>query len=103
MLTLGIFIIAWLGVLLGLGFPTVSDLTFTGLYSNAIGFTFLLLVPLMLLKPNMSKQVQEIISETYSVSTLTGIDCPIKLDQLNRLIREDKLYRDSLLMIWWKL
>lgn len=85
-----IFIIA-LGVSgLVIFLPLLTEIIFFSLYASAIGIAFILVNFALSLTPELPEQVSEAAQETYSVSTLTQVNCREVLEQLNTLMQKQR-------------
>jgi AraC-like DNA-binding protein len=91
----GIFLIALLVMLMGLGLSAVDEQLFFTLYAMAIGLAFLLITVALLLKPRLSSDISEAARETYVTSTLARVDCPAALKKLQTLMAEAHVYLQS--------
>ncbi|MGB1010103.1 MAG: helix-turn-helix domain-containing protein [Thiolinea sp.] len=90
-----VFIIALSVMLLGLFMPLVPERLFFALYASAIGFAFILVSIALSYAPQLTQDVSEAAQETYAVSTLGQVDCDAIITQLEQLMQQDELYRDS--------
>ncbi len=89
-----VFIIA-IGVsVIALTMPFSQQL-FYSLYASAIGLALFIVALVVSYRPSLSESVSKVAKETYAVSTLTAIDCEAKLDLLDEMMIEDKLYQQS--------
>jgi AraC-like DNA-binding protein len=90
-----VFVIAVTVAVFGLLMPFFSDKMFFSLYTSAIGVAFFLVAIVVTYKPQISVNVSEAAKETYSVSTLTQVDCSKKLSDLERLMNQDLLFQQN--------
>lgn len=85
-----------MGVLMmGLGFPIVSEQQFFSLYSSAIGCALMLIGIALSYAPQLSSEVIKAARETYAISTLGNIDCSTCLEKLDKLMQKHQLYREN--------
>lgn len=91
----GVFVLALLVLILGFMLPLVSEVVFFSLYASAIGCAFILVTTALHYTPQMSEQVSEAARETYAVSTLGQVDCEAVLAQMQVLMKQQAIYRDS--------
>ena len=89
-----VFIIA-IGVSIVALIMPFSQKLFYSLYASAIGLALFIVALVVSYKPRLSKRVSEAAKQTYAVSTLTAVDCDIKLAQLDKLMNTDKLYQQN--------
>jgi AraC-like DNA-binding protein len=90
-----VFLIAVTVAVFGLLMPFFSDKVFFSLYTSAIGLAFFLVAIVVTYKPQISVNVSEAAKETYSVSTLTQVDCAKKLTDLESLMNQDLLFQEN--------
>jgi AraC-like DNA-binding protein len=90
-----VFVIAIIVAIFGLLMPYFNDKLFFSLYTSAIGLAFFLVAIVVTYKPQLSESVSEAAKETYSVSTLTQIDCAKKLSDLENLMSHDLLFQEN--------
>jgi len=93
-LLLMVFIIALTVSVMALTQP-FSEKLFYSLYASAVGLALLIVALVLSYKPQMSKQVSEVAKQAYAVSTLSSIDCEEKIEALNQLMIEGKLYQQN--------
>lgn len=88
----GIFLVAILMMLLGLGMSAMDERLFFTLYAIAIGLAFLLASIALNLKPQLSTEIAEAARETYATTTLAKVDCAVAVRELQRCMTEERLY-----------
>jgi len=96
LIMLGIaFILALTVLFMGLSLPALDEKIFFALYTSAIGGAFILINLVINLSPRLPAKITEAVSETYSTSTLSNVDCDLYLDKLNALMAIDKVYENN--------
>lgn len=91
----GLFFIALMVLMAGLGTMFIAQDTFVALYASAIGLAFFLISLVLSHAPQLPNDLTEAALETYAVSTLNQVDCDAQLAQLEKLMEQHKLYQDS--------
>lgn len=89
----GVFLLAIVVSVMGLGLPWLGERHFYLLYASAIGGAILLVSLALGMRPQLARDVGEAAREAYAVSTLTHVDCPAALARLEALMGEAALYR----------
>ena len=79
---------------LGLAHTTLPDTLFFSLYATAIGLAFMLVQITLGLRPRLPSEVREAVQTAYSTSTLNNIDCGAKLERLNSLMTNNRIFAD---------
>lgn len=96
MFFLVIFCLMAIGILiLGLCLPYIDNKYFYYFYTLAIGSAFLLIVGALIIFEDLPGEIAEIAKVKYSATTLRGVDVDAKLQQLDQLMQEKKLYQDE--------
>ncbi|BBL60630.1 AraC family transcriptional regulator [Methylomonas koyamae] len=88
-----LFAIAVAVLLLGFVWPLLAEADFIQAYSLLIGLAFFAVALTLLRFPAITADVAEAAQASYAESTLKNVDKPKKLAELERLMRQDKLYR----------
>ncbi|MCF6288398.1 MAG: helix-turn-helix domain-containing protein [Proteobacteria bacterium] len=89
-----VFIIA-IGVsIIALTMPIAQNL-FYSLYASAIGFALLIVALVVSYKPRITRDVEKIAQQTYTISTLTAVDIDAKIIELQDLMLKGKLYQQN--------
>ncbi len=86
-------------LLVGLSVPYVSLSAFHISYAFAIGLGLILVTAALLAFPDIVQDFSEAAAATYATSTLGGLDVDALLKALDRLMREDRIYRDESLSL----
>ncbi len=68
---------------------------FYWIYANSIALAYILVVFMLLAKPNVVLELNEALALGYLQSTLLKIDIQEKLNSLNNLMEEEKVYQDE--------
>jgi len=89
-----VFIIAIAVSVIALTMP-FSQKLFYSLYAGAIGLALLVVALVVSYKPKLTQEIEKIAKQTYAVSTLTAIDVEAKIQELNQLMKNQKLYQQS--------
>ncbi|MEM1173815.1 MAG: helix-turn-helix domain-containing protein [Pseudomonadota bacterium] len=92
-------LLAVLVLLVGLSVPYVSLSAFHISYAFAIGLGLVLVTAALLAFPTIVEDFSQAAAATYATSTLGGLDIDALLDTLDRLMREDRIYRDESLSL----
>ena len=96
LIMLGLALILAMAVLImGLSLPALDEKLFFALYTCAIGGAFILINLLINLSPRLPAKITEAASETYSISTLSNVDCDLYLDKLTSLMSVDRVYENN--------
>lgn len=94
----GLFVfIAILALLLGLLIPYIDNAIFYTLYANSIGLAMLLVVAALIIFPEITRDVVNIADAAYASSKLVRIDVEAKSRELEKLMREDKVFHNETL------
>ena len=88
-------ILALFALALCLSLPYIDSGIFYIAYSNSISVSVLLVLCVLLLFPELLNDLLLITELTYAKSKLTGIDTKNKLEQLEQLMIEDKLFQNE--------
>ena len=88
-------LLAIIVLLIGLSVPYISLAAFHISYAFAIGIGLFLVTAALLAFPDLVADFSEAAAATYATSTLGGLDVEALLNELNRLMREDRVYRDE--------
>lgn len=88
-----VFLLAVFVALLGLGVFSLREEWFIALYSAAIGCAFLLVNIVLAKSPQLTTEIVDVARETYAVSTLSQVNCDEKLQALNELMVQEKIYQ----------
>jgi len=88
----GVFVIALSVVAMALLISLIGERVFYGMYASAIGCAFVLVGLALGLAPRLSVEVADVARETYTVSTLSNVDCDAALDRLEALMTGERLY-----------
>lgn len=88
-----LFAIAVAVLLLGFIWPLLATADFIQAYSILVGLAFFAVTLTLLRFPAITADVAEAVQAAYAESTLKNVDKPKKLAELERLMRQDKLYR----------
>lgn len=86
-------------LLVGLSVPYVSLATFHVSYAFAIGLGLILVTGALLAYPDLVTDFSEAAAATYAASTLGALDVDALLTKLDRLMCEDRIYRDETLTL----
>lgn len=89
-----VFIIAVAVSVLALSMPISNNLFFS-LYASAVGFGLFMVALIISFTPRITENISQAARETYAVTTLSSVDCDMKLSELNALMQLDKLYQQS--------
>ncbi|MDJ0710369.1 MAG: helix-turn-helix domain-containing protein [Woeseiaceae bacterium] len=92
-------LLAVIVLLIGLSVPHVSLEVFHISYAFAIGVGLILVTGTLLAFPDLANDFSEVAAATYATSTLSGLDVNQLLRKLDRLMNEDKIYRDESLTL----
>ncbi len=92
-------LLAVIVLLIGLSVPHVSLAAFHVSYALAIGLGLILVTGALLAFPDLAKDFSEAAAATYATSMLGGLDVDALLGKLDRLMREEKVYRDETLTL----
>ncbi len=92
---LAVFVIAFVAALLGLFKVWLGSEVFFSLHAIAIGMAFFLVAIALNHSPGLSKQVSEAAKHTYAVTTLSNLNLETKIKELELLMNEKHLYRES--------
>ncbi len=87
------FVIAIAVIALGFVWPLLTAATFIVGYSILIGLAFFAAALTLLRFPTIELDLAEAVQASYSESTLKNIDREAVLQQLQKLMRQDKIYR----------
>ncbi len=79
----------------GFAAPVFGWRFFAASYACLIGFSFALVLYLLLRFPDITSKAQEAVAATYAVSTLSRVDCEKVTSELKRLFAEEKIYQDE--------
>lgn len=82
-------------LLLGVALPYIENRYFYLFYTNSIGVAFMLITAALMAFPDLLAELSEAARLSYSASTLKGIDVDQRAQQLDRLMRDDKLYKND--------
>lgn len=92
----GLFaLLAALVLVLGLSIPYIDDSVFYVSYANFIGIAILLVVAALIFYPELLSDVAEAAQLSYATSTLGGVDKAAKLGELEKLMREEKIFENE--------
>lgn len=86
---------AFLALLLGLSIPYIDKSLFYLAYSNSMSIAMIFVVSALIIFPDISKDIIEIVEAAYSRSKLVGLDIDNKLAELDQLMSEEKLYQNE--------
>ena len=92
-------LLAVIVLLVGLSVPHVSLEAFHVSYALAIGLGLLLVTGALLAFPDLASDFSEAAAATYATSMLGGLDTDALLAALDRLMREERIYRDETLTL----
>lgn len=87
-----LFVLGILVAVAGMGITILGESLFYKLYAIAIGAGFLLVSTMLFMAPRLAAEVAEVARETYAVSTLTNVECDKVIEQLDGLMRDERLY-----------
>lgn len=79
--------------------PIVGWRNFAAIYAVLIGASFMLVLYLLLRFPDIASKTQEAVTNTYAVSTLSGIRCDDVVLEIKRLFAQEKIYEDESLSL----
>ncbi len=91
------FFAVFASIILVLGFLTtyINQAYFYYFYANGIGFAFALVIAALIIYPDMLSELSEVGLLSYVNSTLKNVDIPLKLEKLNSLMKDDKIFQDE--------
>lgn len=93
---LALFTLMAIGVLiLGFSLPYMEASYFYSFYAAGIGLSLVLVVGALLSFPELLGDLAEAAKLSYASSTLTDIDIPAKKQQLDNLMRIEKIYQQE--------
>ncbi|MEM6514361.1 MAG: helix-turn-helix domain-containing protein [Pseudomonadota bacterium] len=92
-------LLAIIVLLVGLSVPYVSLSAFHISYAYAIGVGLILVTSALLAFPDIAGDFTDAAAATYATSTLGGLDVDALLSSLERLMRDDKIYRNESLTL----
>ncbi|MFT3930329.1 MAG: helix-turn-helix domain-containing protein [Spongiibacteraceae bacterium] len=87
-----VFLIAIAVSVLGLVQTALPEKLFYSIYSIAIGVAFLLVQTALGLRPRLTVEVSEAAQAAYANTTLGNVDCDAVSKELDRLMRDERLY-----------
>jgi AraC-like DNA-binding protein len=79
--------------------PILDWRTFAITYAMLISSSFGLVLYLLLRFPDITSKAEEVVANTYAVSTLSSIDCEKVLAEIKRLFEIEKIYEDETLSL----
>ena len=88
-------VLALLVLILGFSSSYIDSAYFYYFYANGIALAFVLITASFIIYPNMIAELNEVVSLSYSKSTLKNIDIDANLDKLDHLMRVDKIYQNE--------
>jgi AraC-like DNA-binding protein len=96
----GLFaVIATLVLVVVLAMPWVGSAGFYLVYATAIGAGVVMVMAALLAFPELPADISDVARLSYANSTLKGVDVAARLADLQRLMGEDKLYRNESLTL----
>ncbi|MCH9694291.1 MAG: helix-turn-helix domain-containing protein [Gammaproteobacteria bacterium] len=84
-------------LVLAIATPYVSTSLFYLTYANMTGLALILVVAALISFPDLLSDISAAAEMTYAASTLKNIDTAAKLNELERLMGEDKLFQNETL------
>ena len=90
-----LFCIAVLVILLAFSMPLIAEVWFFTLYSILIASAVFMVMLVLMMSPKVVENVSEVAKAVYAESTLKNIDEAATLQQLDKLIIDDKLYEQE--------
>lgn len=79
--------------------PILEWRNFAITYALLISASFGLVLYLLLRFPDITSKTEEVVANTYAVSTLSNIDCEKVLAEIKRLFETEKIYEDEALSL----
>ncbi|MEO0424787.1 MAG: AraC family transcriptional regulator [Pseudomonadota bacterium] len=92
-----LFIISGMTLLLGLLLPWIDERVYVAVFAILNGASFLPALLLVVRYPDLLNRAEEALVLAQANSTLRNVDVASKLRELDRLMREEHLYRDETL------
>lgn len=93
--SLSMTILATTTLLSGIALPWVDPFWFYAIYSQAIGFAYVLVVFALVALPNFISDLFELAEARYASSTLSQVNVPEALARLEALMHEQRLYSNE--------
>ena len=82
-------------LVLGFAIPYIDPAVFYLSYANFIGFALLLIVAAIIVFPQILDDISEAATLAYASSTLNDVDVDDRVNRLEALMRDDKIYQDE--------
>ncbi len=80
---------------LGLSLPYIDTAYFYYFYSNSIGVVIILVIAALILFPDILLDLTQAVTTKYATTTLGGVEVPVKLAEVQKVLEQDKLYQNE--------
>lgn len=88
-------LIAFLILILGIAVPYIDHGYFYLIYANSIGLSFVLIVAVLIVFPDLLSDIAEAAKLSYVATTLKDVNIQASLEKLDELIKTAKLYQNE--------
>lgn len=92
-------VIAILVLFIGLSIPYIDHHYFYVFYANSIGISFILVIAVLIIFPDLLEQLVEVSQLSYATSTLKDLDVTACAEKLDQLMSQSKLYQNEKLTL----